>query len=446
MTEPPDDATPAETQAIQTLSAYLEAHQDELFALTQALVRIPSVNPKFVTDPPQNREADVQELLRTRLDGLGLRTELSEPLPGRPNLRATLDGTEARSLILNGHIDVVPVDSARWTVDPFGGEIVNGRLYGRGSVDMKAGVAANVMVVHALQASGLRLEGRLELHSVVDEEAGGFGTQDLIRCGHTAAAAIVTEPTWNDVMPAAGGLYWLRVTIRGRQAHSGWRFNEIYPQPDTPGRLEPGVNAIDLAARFLSALRFYELDRGRARSHPLLPPGVNGINVGVIRGGAGLDEAGLPLIMTNPAIIPDVVTLDIDLKFLPQEDAGEVRADFERFVTHFCAADAWLRGHPIQVEWALGGLYFPPMNTPADHPLVRHIQSYRASRQLPTRLRGFEAVADAAFYAGAGMPVIMYGPSGDGFHGEDESVDLASLLLTAQVVAASVVRWCGLLN
>ncbi|TIT55391.1 MAG: M20 family metallopeptidase, partial [Mesorhizobium sp.] len=118
-----------------------------------------------------------------------------------------------------------------------------------------------------------------------------------------------------------------RVTIRGRNAHSALRYNEIYPQRHDKGRLKPGVNAIEIAARFIAAVRQYELDRTRAKSHPLLPVGMNTINIGVMHGGTGLGEHGLPTVMTNPAIIPDVAVLDLDMKFLPDENSSEYRRD-----------------------------------------------------------------------------------------------------------------------
>ncbi|MDX2005411.1 MAG: ArgE/DapE family deacylase [Meiothermus sp.] len=429
---------------IRSVLDRIEADRDFVIGLTQQLVRIPTVNPKFEQGPGINREPDLQNHLEGVLKDLGMQTEQSEALPGRPNLVGRLPGSNERSLILNGHIDVVPVgEQSRWTMDPFGGEIVGNRLYGRGSIDMKAGVAANVAAVKAIREAGLQLEGRLELHSVVDEEAGGFGTIDLIKRGHLAAGAIVTEPTWGAVLPAEGGLEWCRVTITGKSAHSAWRYNEIFPQHHTVERLEPGTNAILLAARFLEALQQYELDITRRRSHPLVPAGLNTINVGVIRGGSGRGPDGLPAVMTNPAIIPDTVVIDLDMKFLPQETSAEYRAEFESFVHHFAQTSHWLREHPPQLQWELGGLHFPPMNTPVEHPLVSSVIGLRKELGLETAIKGFEAVADAAFYAGAGMPVVIYGPGGDGFHGYDEYVDIESLVLTTKVVAASVLEWCG---
>ncbi|SOC46381.1 acetylornithine deacetylase [Rhizobium subbaraonis] len=432
------------SQLVETVTALIERDRDWVVDLTQRLVRIPSVNPKFNLDPAVNREADVQKLIETELKTMGFSTESWDALPGRPNVVGDLAGSEEKSLILCGHIDVVPIgDPARWTVDPFGGEIKNGRLYGRGAIDMKGGVAACLAAAWAIRAAGIELDGRLSIHTVVDEEAGGFGAMDAVKRGKLAKAVLVAEPTWGDVLPAEGGLEWARVTIRGRTAHSAWRYNEIYPQRHESGRLEPGVNAIELATRFIEALRHYESGRTRAASHPLLPVGMNTINVGVLHAGAGLGDNGLPITMTNPAIIPDVAVIDLDMKFLPSENSADYRRDFENFVHHFAQTDAWLRSNPPKIQWELGGLHFPPLNTPVDHPLVQSLVANKAAVGRKPDIKGFVAVCDAAHYAGAGVDGVIFGPSGDGFHGDDEYVDVESLVETTKVIAASVIDWCG---
>jgi acetylornithine deacetylase len=116
-----------------------------------------------------------------------------------------------------------------------------------------------------------------------------------------------------------------------------------------------------------------------------------------------LGEDGLPIIMSNPGIVPDVAVIDIDHKFMPHETSADIRADFEAFVAHFCATDPWLREHPIEVKWDLYDLHFPPMNTSADHELVKIVTARRASLGRPTVLRGSIGVTDGAHYAVAGV-------------------------------------------
>jgi acetylornithine deacetylase len=431
-------------EIIAGVQAAIERDRDWVVGLTRDMVRIPSVNPKFEPDPAINREADVQALLEPILKDSGFATEQWDALPGRPNLVGEWAGSEERSLILCGHIDVVPVGALKdWSVDPFGGDIVDGKLYGRGAIDMKSGVAACVAAARAIRNAGITLDGRLAIHSVVDEESGGFGAMDAVKRGKLAKAILVAEPTWGDVLPVEGGLEWARVTIRGRNAHSALRYNEIYPQRQDADRLLPGVNAIEIAARFIQAVRQYELDRTRARSHPLLPIGMNTINIGVMHGGTGIGAHGLPTVMTNPAIIPDAAVLDLDMKFLPDENSADYRRDFEAFVHHFAQTDAWLRENPPTIQWELGGLYFPPMNTSVDHPLVRSLMARKGAIGKAPTVKGFVAVCDAAHYAGAGVDGVIFGPSGDGFHGKDEYVDVESLVETTKVIAATIIDWCG---
>jgi acetylornithine deacetylase len=430
--------------AVKAAWQVLDADRDYATDLTRKLVRIPSVNPKFIQDPEQNREPAVQDLVEAELKSIGMSIDRWDVFKDRPNVIGQLAGDEKNSLLLCGHVDVVPVgERSTWTVDPFGGEIKDGRLYGRGAVDMKSGVAAAIGAIRAIRKAGIELKGRVAMHSVVDEETGGFGAIDAVKKGYLAEAAIITEPSWGEIQVCEGGLEWIRITIIGRQGHSAWRYNEIWPQRDEPGRLRPAVNAIDIATRFIDALRQFESSRCRNRQHPLLPVGMNTINVGVIRAGAGLGPDGLPLIMTNPAIIPDVAVIDLDYKFLPNQTKEEIRAEFEDFVHHFCQQDLWLQQNPIKVQWELGGLHFPPMNTSPDHPLAQSLFKRRSELGGKPKIAGFIAVADCAHYAGAGVDAMICGATGDGFHGTDEYVDIASLEETTKTLAAAIIDWCG---
>lgn len=433
------------TSAIEKIWAEIDKNQDEVVELTRELVKIPSVNPKFQAEQGLNREADVQTLIQGQLKDAGFKTDRWDVFENRPNVTGEWEGSDEKSLILCGHIDVVPVgDASAWDRDPFGGQVDKGRVWGRGAVDMKGGVAACLAAANAIRRAGVELDGRLAIHSVVDEEAGGFGAMDLVKTRRLAKRAIVAEPTWGAVVPAEGGLSWVRVTIFGKQAHAGWRFNSIWPQPHTEGRIEPGVNAIELANRFLNALRDFEASRCRDNWHPLVPAGLATINPGVIRGGAGMGEDGNPAIMTNAAIISDVVTIDLDYKFMPDEDFEDVKAEFEAFVANFAAMDPWMRENPPKILWDLFDLNFPPMNTPIDHPLTQSL--FERAGQIQAKkpqIKGFEAVTDGAHYAGAGVDTVIYGPSGDGFHGNNECVDIASLVEVTKVIAAAVIDNCG---
>jgi acetylornithine deacetylase len=428
---------------IKSVFDQVENDSDFVIGLTQELVRIPTVNPKFGVNAALSREADLQTHLAGVLEKIGLKTELWDVRKGRPNLVGTLPGSEDASLILCGHIDVVPAADHEWAADPFSGELRAGRVYGRGALDMKGGVAAAVAAVKAVLEAGIRPKGRIALHAVVDEESGSEGARDMVAKGKLAKAAIITEPSWGTVCPAEGGLDWVRVTIRGRTGHTGWRYNEIYPQTHTAGRITPSVNAIDLGVRFLTALREYERDRGRNCYHPLLPPGISTVNAGNIYAGAGIGADGLPATLNNPAITPDTFVVDLDFKSLPSEPPEQLRAEFESFVRAFSQTDWWLRDNPPEVRWDLHGVHFPPMDTKVDHPLVQSLVSNRQRVGKSTDIKGLVVVSDAAHYSAAGVSSVVYGPSGDGLHGPNEFIDVESLIETTKVLSATILDWCG---
>jgi acetylornithine deacetylase len=240
---------------------------------------------------------------------------------------------------------------------------------------------------------------------------------------------IVLEPTFQALVPAEAGRDWVRVTFRGC----------------TPlGSADQGVSALDIAVRFVTAVQQLAREWAtRKPPHPLLPPGVNTIRPGVLLCGGGLGANGLPQRFDNPAATPDAAVIDFDLTYLPHEATADIRAEFEAFVLAFAQQDSWLRGNPPEVLWDLHGMRFPPLDTPTDHPLCRAIIDARAARKLPTEIRGFAGVCDAAHYAGVGVPGVIYGPGGGGLHAADEYVDLDSLRIVTQTLAAAVVRWCG---
>lgn len=433
------------TRAIHSVRERIEQDRENLIGMAQELVRIPTVNPKFESGAGINREPEAQAVVESYLSDAGMRTEIQEAFPDRPNVVGRLDGDDERSLVFNGHIDVVPVgERAQWSTDPFGAEIHDGRLYGRGGYDMKAGLAAAVAAVHAIRDCGIDLGGRLEVHSVVDEEAGGFGTRSLLERGHSASAVIVGEPTQGDILVCQPGLEWVRVTIRGRNAHAGWRYNDIYPQPDTPDRMRPGVNAAELVARFITAVGHLERSWAMRKTHPLLPPGITTISPSVVHVGFGLGDDGLPVTVTNPATTPDVGVVDFDFKFLPTEDRRQVQAEFEEFVHHWAMQDPWLRENPPEVRWNLAELHFPAFDTSPEFPLVRSVRKHCEELGRPSDVTGFVAVCDGAFYRDAGATPFIYGPFGADAHAADEWVEVESIVDVAKVYAGAAIEYCGL--
>jgi len=300
----------------------VDRRRDDLVDLLQRLIRFPSENPKLAPQA-QLAEASCQMFLHDVWQRLGCTTDLWDALPGRPDLVGVLKGRGGgRSLVLNGHVDVVPAgDRAAWTSDPWSGAVRDGAVWGRGACDMKGGLAAMTMAVRAIQDAGYGLTGDLVLESVVDEETGGPGTQSCIERGYRADAAIVTEPTNLVVLPIEGGLEWLRVVVRGQAGHSALRYRSVHA-----GGQGTAVNAIEKMAIILAAVLDLERYWAVHKAHPLLPSGITTINPGVIIGGTGGGQDGVPTVMTSVSTFPDYCALELSLKYLPSETRDDVVA------------------------------------------------------------------------------------------------------------------------
>jgi acetylornithine deacetylase len=379
------------------------------------------------------------------LRALGCEIDRWDVYPGRPDVVGTLKGEggeQARSLILNGHIDVVPGgDPAAWTYPPFSAEIADGKIWGRGAVDMKGGIAAMIGAVQAIQRAGVRLQGDVFLESVVDEETGGPGTTQTVEHGYRADAAIVVEPTDFVVQPVEGGLEWLRVVIRGRSGHSAYRYRSVHA-----GGQGVAVNAIEKAAKILAAVQELERHWAVHKRHPLLPAGITTINPGVIIGGTGGGENGVPNVLTSVSTFPDYCALELSMKYLPSEKTADVRAEFEDYISRVAAADPWLRENPPEIEWGIRGVSFPPAETAADHPLVEVLtKAAEAAAGAPAVVHGMVAVTDLAWLASAGIAGAIFGPGviAGNAHSDNEHIAIADLTKGVYALALAICGWCG---
>ena len=431
---------------VEAVRGAVGERRDELVALVRELVAHASENPKLLTDAAAQArataaEAACQDAMAAQLAALGMQIERFEALPGREDVVGRLAGSGGgRSLILNGHVDVVPAgDASAWPHDPWGGELESGRLWGRGACDMKGGIASGIVALRALQALGVRLAGDVVFQSVVDEETGGPGTRAALARGHVADAAIVLEPTAREIVTVEGGLEWVRVVVRGRTGHSAIRYRSVH----AGGRGE-AVSAIEKAVKLLAAVGELERHWGVHKLHPLMPRGITTINPGVIAGGSGGGADGIPNGMVAYSNFSDYCALGLSLKYLPDERGDDVKAEFEQYVARVAAADPWLREHPPEIEWGVAGVSFPPSEVPPDHALVTGLSgAFRAVAGEP-RLGGFEAVSDLAWLAEAGIPAVLYGPGGFAqAHSSAEYVGVDELVEVASVVALALCDWCG---
>lgn len=435
------DGTRDIADRVRTAAHDLEA---STVSFLRELVRIPSENPKL-TGGEAGAEADCQDLVERRFKELGLATDRWDVYPGRPNLVGRLAGAGgegARSLILNGHVDVVPAgDPAGWTHPPYAAEVADGKVWGRGAVDMKGGIAAMVAAVEALRRAGLRPRGDVLLESVVDEETGGPGTVQTVEHGYRADAAIVVEPTGLVIQPVEGGLEWLRVVIRGRSGHSALRYRSVHA-----GGQGTAVNAIEKTAKVLAAVQDLERQWAVYKRHPLLPAGITTINPGVIVGGTGGGRDGVPNVMTAVSTFPDYCALELSLKYLPSERTEDVRAEFEDYIARVAAADPWLREHPPEIEWGIRGVSFPPAETAADHPFLAVLaDAAERATGKSAAMEGMVAVTDLAWLAAAGIPGAIFGPGSvaGNAHGDDEHIVIEELTEGVVALALAICGWCG---
>jgi acetylornithine deacetylase/succinyl-diaminopimelate desuccinylase family protein len=380
---------------------------DAVVALTRDLVRIRSEN-------PPGRETEVVEFLRGVFAGLGLAEgTVVEPVPGRQSLLvATGDGVRSGKpvLLVNGHLDTVPVRPQAWRHDPFGGQVHDGRLYGRGSADMKGGLAAAITALQVCRALDLDLPCEIAFHLVADEELGGeHGTATLLREGLIHAnACLVPEPTGLRLCLAERGLLFARINTRGIPAHGS-----------EPSK---GRSAIMTAAAIAQVLHDNEFPQ---KPHPLL--GTTTCNVGVIRGGSG------------PNVVPEECELQVDRRALPGDTEESVvrglldriaclglapGADYDLVVDTFCEASEIDAAHPF-------------VGTVAD--------SYRAMTGRRPGITGLPFTTDARFMRNRlAIPTLVFGPGDlDVAHTVDEYVEVDALLAAVGVYAHLFASFTG---
>jgi acetylornithine deacetylase len=372
-------------------------------ALTEALVAIDSRNPGLVADGPG--ESAVAHRLADILSGWGFAVSLDDVAPGRPNVIARIGPTGRSPLMLNGHLDVVGTDGM--THAPFEPTRLNGRLYGRGSNDMKGGVAAMCVAAARAAARGA-LASEMIITAVCDEEYRSIGTAALIAHNVRATGAIVTEPTRLAICPAHKGFAWFDVTVHGRAAHGSC--------PDV------GVDAIAHAGLLLSAMMRYERDVLHTRTHELL--GHASMHASMISGGTGWST------------YPDKCHLQLERRTVPGESAQQVHNELDAL----CASIA--QTHPSFSAQITTHTVQPPNDVAVDAPIVHHIARALDAQGHTARIDGLSCWTDAALLTAAGIPAVCFGP-GDitRAHAAEEWIDEAELQIAADVLEAVCASW-----
>jgi len=371
-------------------------------ALTKALVASDSQNPSLVSGGAG--EAAVARMLADVLREWGFHVELQEVAPGRPNVIARIGRRGARSIMFNGHLDVVGV--AGMTHAPFDPVEKDGRLYGRGSADMKAGIAA--MCAAAARAADAGLAGEIVIAAVCDEEFTSIGTRALIERGVRADAAIVTEPTQLAIMPAHKGFVWIDAKFVGRAAHGS--------------RYDIGIDAIKHAGLFLSELDRYESTTLSGRGHPLL--GRPSVHAAAISGGSGMSS------------YPDLCELSIERRTIPGETTDQIRLEIEELLDRVKLADEKFNGS-IEVT-----MEQQPSDVPASAPIVRALSQSLANSGVRETIAGMTAWTDAALLNAAGIPAICFGPGDIGLaHAAEEFVPVKEIESATRVLTDLALRW-----
>ena len=411
-----------------TVRKAVESRRDELIAFASSLVRSPSL---------PGEEGPVQELVAAQLRSMGLETRV---LPVRfdnlrdhpafgddgftPDGRVDVIGRWAgpgggRSLILNGHVDVVsPGDASLWTDSPWSGVVRDGFLHGRGSCDMKSGLAAGIFSLVVLHDLAWRPRGDIIVESVTGEESGGCGTLAAIVDGIRADGAVILEPTGLALCPVQSGALTFRIIVPGKAAHGAMR--------------QHGVSAIELFARLHSAILGLERARHGLVGTDLYddPDYVAPVSIGTIRGGEW------------HSTVAELVVAEGRFGVFPGESVEAARASLEECVRSAASEDPWLMEHPPRIEWFEG--QFESGETPSDHPLVQGLaQAHRAVLRDDARVRGVPYGSDLRLFTNhANMPAVLYGP-GDVrvAHAVNERIQVDEIVDAVAVLATFISSW-----
>lgn len=383
-----------------------DAMAKELLSFLQETIRIPSVNPSL--QEGAEGEEVLAGFIADYLTKLGLEVVITEAASGRANLVGRLRGRGGgKTLLLNGHLDTV--DTAHMIIDPFDPRYEGGKVFGRGSLDMKAGLAAMVFAAKRICESGKLPKGDVLLTFSSDEEYGSMGSEALAQDCH-ADGAIVCEPTGLDVVVAHKGFVWSRIDFHGRAAHGS--------------RSDLGVDAIRNAGLFLAALDQFEQETLSSRRHPIL--GSPSVHASLIEGGTGIST------------YPDRCTLRIERRTIPGETVESVRREQQELLRRLSSSrsdfsgelDVYFSRSPLEVakeEAVFGSLEF----------------AFQEALGRKPKIGGFSGWADSALFADAGIPALNFGPSGEGLHAAEEFVDFESVIDVTEVLVQTIWHFCG---
>ena len=418
------------TDARKKLLEKIDQSRDKAVAFLRDMVVIPSVT---------GDEAQIQTFMSKYMKKIGLDVDKWETdweelkkhpgyrpvdrgYEGRPNIVATWKGAGGgRSLLLNGHTDVIPVGGGEgWSDNPWSATIKNGRMYGRGTADMKSGVASHIMAVECLKGAGLKPKGDVYINVVIDEEVSGHGTLDTVIRGYKADAGISGETSDLAVQPACIGRIWFEIEIHGKPAGIQKRYE--------------GISGIELGNKIVKAVADLEAKRVATITHPLYPNALDTLPCII-----GSFSAG-----NYPSAFPANCLLKGSIGTVPGEDHEGVKQSLVDQIARAAAEDPWMKLHPPKVRFV--GYDAQASEIPRDHAIVETVcKNYKEITGRDPQISGRQGAADTRFLnLYADTPTVIFGPGSTAvMHANDEYVSIDDYITSIKVMALSIADWCG---
>jgi acetylornithine deacetylase/succinyl-diaminopimelate desuccinylase family protein len=410
--------------------ASVEQRKEELYTLLKTLIQFETPS------PPARNAAEAQRFVASKLEKLGFSIDQWDVYPDDPNVVGVLKGSrpeDYNSLIINGHIDVAEVDeNSAWENSPFEAVIREGRMYGRGTADMKGGLAGALFAIQLLREADIELPGDLIFQSVVGEEVGEAGTLECCQRGYKADFALVVDTSELHIQ-GQGGVITGWVTIQSPQTyHDATRRRMIH----AGGGLH-AASAIEKMMKIIQGLQDLERHWAVTKSYPGFPHGANTINPAVIEGGR------------HAAFVADQCKLWMTVHFYPDENHKDVAREIEEHLLQVAQGDPWLREHPPQFEWGGKsmiedrGEIFPSFEIDSEWSGVKKLASaHHQELHHQPQIGMSPTVTDGGWLGEAGIPTVIYGP-GDlqQAHSVNESVSLDELVHFTKVMIRFIYEW-----
>lgn len=410
---------------------WIDSHQDDMVAFLKQLIQIPSVT---------GYESAIQDFLEYYLKTLNLSVDKfvpsleelrkhpayvkeSGPYENRPNIVTTFKGMGGgHSLLFNGHVDVIPEGSLEnWEHGPWSGDIDQDRMYGRGTSDMKSGVAAFTMVMKAIHASGVLLKGNIIAEYVMDEELTGNGTLACVIRGYQADAGICCETSSMHVQPGSIGRIWFDINVKGKAAGIQRRYE--------------GVNAIELGYIVTRIVSEFEKVRVEKVTHPLYPNIIEAIPCMIGQFACG----------TYSSAFPDSCLLKGSMATVPGEDSQAVKKEFVEYIMKRSLEEhPWFELHPPEVVFT--GYFAEPSAIPENNPIVKTLcENYQSVIGEKPSITGRQGAADIRHLNTYGhTPTVIFGPGRtEQMHANNEWVSVTDYINSIKVLACTVLDWCG---